>query len=147
MLGSAVYLISILGSGNVLEIPQYCAVEKEAVKVVYRLSDLPDEIRVDLMTMSQSQMVDGPVTLRQGDAPTEAERLLPTSKFNQGLLIRGTWFVQFEITNLAGVRTIGYVRSERHSFVKSPIYYFTGPACATLEAALAGVITPGGFNF
>lgn len=53
--------------------------------------------------------------------------------------------MQFEVAMAGGVRTVTYVRHGDGLYYRSPGYYFNGPACASIRAALEGVTTPGGF--
>jgi hypothetical protein len=124
---------------------QSCAKEVKAIAVVERLSELPADIRDDLIFRFKD-MGDRGSPLLQTDAPTALERDLPTSRFAQALLIKNVWFVQFEVA-MTGTRTMGYFRGTDGKFTRSPSHYYGGPACETLKAAVNGVTTPGGFNF
>ena len=124
---------------------QSCAKEVKAVALVERLSELPADIRDDLMMMDK-KMGDRGSPLLQTDAPTILERDYPTSRFAQALLIKNMWFVQFEVA-MTGMLTIGYIKGTDGKFTRSPSHYYNGPACETLKAAVNGVTTPGGFNF
>ena len=125
---------------------QSCAKEVQASAVVERLSELPPDIRDDLIYRFRG-MGDRGSPLLQTDAPSAVEMTYPTSRFAQALLIKNVWFVQFEVAMFSGVRTMGYLRGTDGRFTRSPSRYFGGPACETLKAAIAGVYTPGGFNF
>lgn len=122
-----------------------CADEVRATATARRLSELPPEVRDDLMLLTENAMAEGGSPLLQTDAPTAAERDLATVRFAQGLLVGDKWFVQFEVSMFAGVRTVSYVRDQDGRFGRSPMHYFGGPACASIKAALNGVTTPGGF--
>lgn len=140
----------MLGSGvtpPTAETQGACAAEVHASTAVYRLRDLPPDIREDLLgTFSDMGEPDGP--LLQTDAPTAAERNDPTSRFLQAIFVHDEWFVQYEVSGMHGPFTIGYRRGGNDGrFRRSASHYFAGPACASIKAALAGVTTPGGFNF
>lgn len=124
-----------------------CAQEIGATATAYRLADLPPDIRDDLARrrdMFGADMADSDAPLLQTDAPTAAERGHPTLRFAQAMLVRDRWFVQFEVSLFAGVRTLSYARQPDGRFGFTPVHYFGGPACASIKAALAGVTTPGG---
>jgi hypothetical protein len=110
-----------------------------------RLSDLPQEIRQDLKT-SYADMADPTLPLRQTDSPTERETKYATSRFSHAVLLKGEWFVHYELT-YGGQRTLGYFRSSDGRYARAPWHYFGGPFCETLRAILNGVGTPGGANF
>lgn len=116
-----------------------------ATVVVDRLSNLPSDIREDL-TSIYKDMGDRDSPLLQTDAPTEAEREYPRSRFFQAVLIKNEWLVQYELTS-GGRRTLGYIRGSNGRFQRFASHYFGGPFCETLTAALSGVSTPGGLNF
>lgn len=142
-------LIALLQSGASSAqpvLPQSCAKEVGATAVVERLSELPPDIRDDLLFRFKD-MGDRGSPLLQTDAPSAVELSYPTSRFAQALLIKNVWFVQFEVSMFSGVRTVGYVRGSDGRFTRSPSRYFGGPACATLRAAVSGVYNPGLFNF
>lgn len=124
-----------------------CAEEVRATATAYRLADLPKEIRDDLNILMNNEIGDSDSQLLQTDAPVAAERNFPTARFFQALFVNREWFVQFEVSMFAGVRTIGYVRDGNGGFRRWSSHYFGGPACETIKAALNGVTTPGGFNF
>jgi hypothetical protein len=141
-----VLLLQVDAASAHAALPQSCAKEVGAITVVERLSELPPDIREDLLFRFKD-MGDRGSPLLQTDAPSAVEMTYPTSRFAQALLIKNAWFVQFEVSMFSGVRTIGYVRGSDGRFTRSPSRYFGGPACETLKAAVKGVYTPGGFNF
>jgi len=116
-----------------------------ATAVIDRLSDLPPDIRDNLISVYKD-MGERNSPLLQTDARTEAERAYSTSRFFQAVLVKNEWFVQYELT-FGGRRTLGYFRGSDGRFQRSPNHYFGGPFCETLEAAAHGVVTPGGLNF
>ena len=124
-----------------------CAREVGATAAAYRLPELPQEIREELHRRSDvfgAEMADKDAPLLQTDAPTAAERDHATIRFAQAMLVRDRWFVQFEVSLFAGVRTLSFLRRPDGRFSLTPTHYFGGPACASIKAALAGVTTPGG---
>jgi hypothetical protein len=130
------------------EAQRSCAQEVGATASAYRLTELPRDIRDDLASrrdMFGAEMADSDSPLLQTDAPTAEESDYPILRFAQAMLVRDRWFVQFEVSMFAGVRTISYLRQPDGRFSLTPSHYFGGPACASLRAALAGVTTPGGF--
>lgn len=124
-----------------------CAQEVRATATAYRLSELPTDIRDDLNLLLHNDIGDSGSPLLGTDAPGPEEQSFPTTRFFQALFVNGEWFVQFEVSMFAGVRTMGYVRGSDGRFRRYPLHYFGGPPCETIKAALAGVTTPGGFNF
>ena len=139
----------VLGSATAGTGPQStCALDVQAAATAYRLSELPQDISGDLTLLAESfgdRIADSDAPLLQTDAPTAAERGHPTVRFAQAMLVRDKWFVQLEVSQFAGVRTVAYVRQPDGRFSRSPSQYFGGPSCASIKAALAGVTTPGGF--
>jgi hypothetical protein len=130
------------------EAQRICAQEVGATATAYRLAELPRDIRDDLASrreMFGADMADSDAPLLRTDAPTAEESDYPTLRFAQAMLVRDRWFVQFEVSSFAGVRTISYLRQPDGRFSLTPSHYFGGPACPSLRAALAGVTTPGGF--
>lgn len=140
----------LLAAGTVpvgTEAQRACAREVGASSTAYRLAELPPAIRDDLASrwdIFGADLADSDAPLLQTDAPTAEERHYPTLRFAQAMLVRDRWFVQFEVSSFAGVRTISYVREAGGHFSLTPIHHFGGPACASIQAALAGVTTPGG---
>jgi len=124
-----------------------CAREVHATATAYRLADLPPDIRSDLTLIAQNGIGDRGSPLLDTDAPGPAQVSFPTSRFYQALRVNNEWFVQFEVSMFAGVRTIGYVPDRNGGFRRYAPHYFGGPACESIKAALSGVTTPGGFNF
>ena len=123
-----------------------CAREVRATATAFRLSELPPEIRDDLNLLLHNDIGDRGAPLLGTDAPRPAEQNFPTTRFFQALLVSGEWFVQFEVSMFAGVRTLGYVRGSDGRFRRWPMHDFGGPACETIRAVLRGVTTPGGFR-
>jgi len=97
------------------------------------------------MRWTGNEITDENIPLLRTDAPTEAEKNYATVRFAQALRFRDTWYVQSEVALFAGVRTITYYRTPNGRFERFRSQYFGGPACATIRAALDGVVTPGGF--
>lgn len=126
-----------------------CAEVAAASAAAYRLADLPEDVRDRLAYLEQNLIrtgiADGDAPLLQTDAPSLAERTHPTIRFKQAVLIGDIWFVQLEVSMTAGVRTISFHRRHDGRFDVSHDHYFSGPACASIRAALDGVRTPGGF--
>lgn len=122
--------------------PQAPCANIPAAAVIERLSDLPTDIRQDLL-QTYEDMEERGAPLLSTDSPTEGERKYPTSRFVQAVLIKNVWYVQFEVSMFAGVRTMGYVRASNGRFRRDPSRYYGGPACATLRAAIEGVYNPG----
>lgn len=148
-MNGALMMIMLLGAAPAgTEAQRACAREVGATATAYRLADLPKDIRDDLASRSGlfgAEIADSDSPLLQTDAPTAAERNYPTVRFAQAMFARDRWFVQFEVSLFAGVRTISYSRQPGGGFGFTPAHYFGGPACASIKAALAGVTTPGGF--
>ena len=122
-----------------------CPEEAGATATADRLSELPQEIRDDLMVLTDNEITDENVPLLRTDAPTKAERNHATVRFAQAMRFHNYWLVQYEVALFAGVRTVSYVSTGDGPFHRSPMFYFGGPACASIRAALDGVTTPGGF--
>jgi hypothetical protein len=59
------------------------------------------------------------------------------------VLIKNVWYVQFEVSMFAGVRTMGYFRATDGQFHRLPALYLGGPKCETLRAIIEGVYNPG----
>ena len=139
----------LLGSASAGTGPQStCARDVQAAATAYRLSDLPSDISGDLTSLAGQfgdRVADSDAPLLQTDAPTAAERGHPRVRFAQAMLVGDKWFVQFEVSQFAGVRTVTYVRHQDGRFRRSPAHYFGGPACASIKAAVERVTTPGGF--
>lgn len=111
----------------------------------YHLSDLPEEIRLDLMAWTNNEITDEDIPLLNTDSPGQRERNHPTARFVQAFRFEDKWLVQFEVALFSGVRTVTYHNGGSGIFKRSPLHYFGGPACASIRAALEGVVTPGGF--
>jgi hypothetical protein len=106
-----------------------CPEAVRATASAYRLSELPEEIRQDLMALTNDEITDEDVPLLATNAPTAAERNHATVRFAQALRFRDLWLIQFEGALFSGVPTIGYVIVEKGRFKLSPRYTFGGPAC------------------
>lgn len=150
MIATSVSMLLAFGAGTIAETAEQrsCAQEIGATASAYRLADLPQDIRDDLANRRDwlgEDMADSDAPLLQTDAPTAAERGYPTIRFAQAMLVGEIWFVQFEVSLFAGVRTISYIRQNDGRFHLTPLHYFNGPPCASIKAALAGVTTPWGF--
>ncbi len=121
-----------------------------ATTTVQRMSELPAEIREDLLTLTGNEIREANVPLLNTDAPTAMERNHATVRFVQAARFQRFWLVQFEVALFAGVRTVSYIRAghgatDRGPYVRFDQHVFAGPACASIRAALEGVTTPGGF--
>jgi hypothetical protein len=114
-------------------------------KTVERLSQLEPDIRNDLLSIYRDMGERGS-HLQLYDSPGRATAGYKTSRFDQAVLIKNVWYVQFEVANL-GRRTLGYTVGADGHFSRSPIHYYGGPFCETLEAASKGVISAGSLNF
>jgi hypothetical protein len=130
--------------------PTSCFELAQATAIAHGLSDLPREIRADLLTTTHNEIRDVDVPLLNTDAPTERERSYATLRFVQAARFERFWLVQIEEAMVAGVRTISYIRRdqgprESGPFVRTNWHVFAGPACASIRATLEGVTTPGGF--
>ena len=140
-------LLATGGASAGTEAQRACAREVGATSTAYRLAELPREVRDDLASrrdMFGADIADSDAPLLETDAPTARESDHATLRFAQAMLVRDRWFVQFEVSLFAGVRTISYLRQPDGRFSFTPAHYFGGPACASVRAALAGVTTPGG---
>ena len=122
-----------------------CPEEARATATADRLAELPREIRDDLMVLTANEITDENVPLLRTDAPTKAEEKHATVRFAQAMRFHNYWLVQFEVALFAGVRTVSYVSTGDGPYHRSPMFYFGGPACASIRAALEGVTAPGGF--
>jgi hypothetical protein len=122
-----------------------CPEAARADAAAYRLADLPQEIREDLMKWTGNEITDENIPLLRTDSFTDGGKGYAKVRFAQALRFRDRWFVQSEMALVAGVRTITYYRTPNGRFERFPTQYFGGPACATIRAALDGVVTPGGF--
>ena len=140
-------MLLALGVATVAEeAPSSCADAVRATAKASRLADLPPEIRNDLARISLGEMADSGTPMLQTDAPSASEANLPTGRFIEALLVKDTWFVSFEVS-MSTPTTIGYTRTQRGDYFRSPSHYFAGPPCEAIKAALKGVRSPGGFNF
>lgn len=142
---SAILLVTAFGAEPALA--QTCAKEIRATSVASNLTDLPQEIREHLDDFDPKGMGERDAPLLKTDAPVGVERGHRQTRFVQAFLVKDEWFVQFEVAMFSGVRTIGYVRDSEGRFRPWPPHYFGGPPCESINAALQGVTTPGGFNF
>ena len=140
-------LLGTMGASSVpTEVQRTCAKEVGAVATAYRLSELPEEIRADLVSRKAffGDIGDSDGPLLETDAPSAAERNYPSVRFAQAMLVQNEWFVQVDVSMTVGVTTFSYPRQSDGRFSFLPIHYFRGPACASIKAALAGVTNPGG---
>ncbi len=120
-----------------------CAEQVGASASTRRLSDLPGEIRTDLAAFGRAEIGDSDGPLLNTDAPSAEERNYPVLRFYQALRVGERWFVQIEVANFADVRTLVYrYRAAERVFSREPWQYYSGPACASIKASLAGVMTP-----
>jgi hypothetical protein len=120
-----------------------CAKEVQATAIASRMSQLPPEIRDDLMLMFKNDLADSGTPILQTHAPSEAERNLPTSRFVQALLVKDIWYVSYEVS-MMGSRTIRFGLAQGgpddpKGFVRKQIYGFGGPPCEAIKASLKGV--------
>jgi len=149
MNGALAMLLWASGTPVAEDVPQSaCAREVGASATALRLAELPQEIRDDLVRRREvfgDTVADRDSPLLQTDAPTEAERGHATVRFAQAMRVGNSWFVQLEVSLMAGVVTVSYAHQTDGRFRLSPFHHFRGPACASIRAALAGVTTPGGF--
>lgn len=134
-----------VGAATAEAAPRLSCPNISATTVIERLSDLPPDIRSDLTSIYRD-MGERSSPLLQTDAPSAVEKTYPTSRFFQAMFIKNFWLVQYELT-YGGRRTLGYIRGTTGRYQRSPGHYFSGPFCATIEAVLNGVSTPGGLNF
>lgn len=123
-----------------------CPDVREATTIVLRIEDLPPDVRTDLESFATSL---GPrdAEILRTDAPTPREAKLPQARFVHGVLAKDRWFVSYE-HGQSGYTTIGYAKADDSGrYQRWPGYYFGGPPCRSIRAAMDGVTTPGGFNF
>jgi hypothetical protein len=116
-----------------------CQATANATKSILSLTKLPAEIRADLMTLANNQMSDRGGKLLISDAPDATERDYPLTRFYQAHLISGQWYVQFEVSQFSGVRTLAYFRNGVSTYQRSGAVNLGGPPCESITAALAGV--------
>jgi hypothetical protein len=136
-------LLSAMAATPQASRPVYnCPEAVRAAARAYRLSELPDEIRKDLMALTNDKITDENIPLLATDAPSEAERKHATVRFAQALRFHNYWLVQIEVALFAGVRTISFESMGNGPFRFSPGINFQGPACASIRAALDGVSSP-----
>jgi hypothetical protein len=137
-------LLSAMAAAPQATRPVYnCPEAVRAAARAYRLSELPDEIRKDLMALTNDEITDENIPLLATDAPSEAERKHATVRFAQALRFHDQWLVQFEVALFSGVRTIAYTKTQNGPFRMSPGHSFGGPACASIRAVLDGVTSQG----
>ena len=136
-------LLQVAVPAGATELDPGCAVEVRATSVAERFSDLPSEIQDDLVRMTGERIGERSEQLLETDAPSSEEQNFVRARFAQALLVENEWFVQIEVAMTSGVRTFGYVREDQGIFRRRLSHYFGGPACASIEAALAGVYNPG----
>jgi hypothetical protein len=146
MIGAWLILLSAAAAAPQDQRPVFrCPEAARADAAAYRLADLPQEIREDLMRWTRNEITDENIPLLRTDAPTEVEKGYATVRFAQALRFRDTWYVQSEVALSAGVRSMTYYKTPNGRFERFRSQHFGGPACATIRAALDGVYTPGGF--
>lgn len=139
MIGPLLFTLQVAGMAGA-RMPACPDVPAEAV--IHRLSQLPPDIREDLLR-NYKDMGERTSPLLQTDTPSAVESKYPTSRFVQAVLIKNVWYVQFKVSLFAGVRTLGYFRHPDGHYQISASNYYGGPACETLRAAIKGVYNPG----
>ena len=147
MIGMAIALAAGGATTPARDTKPPCAKDVKASAVAQRLSDLPEDITRDLLAWIKG-LGDRETPLLQTDAPSAVARTFATGRFAQAMMLGRIWFVQIEVSETSGVRTIGYVWSnDDRKYHRSPMHSFGGPMCATLKAAEAGVISYGAAGF
>ena len=144
----AVLLLALAPAGADADTLQTCAKTVGATATADRLAALPPPVRDELIRMIGAMggaLADSGTPLLETDAPTMAERHLAHERFEQAVLVHDTWFVQIKQSLFANVLTLGFARQSDGTFAFSPAIAFRGPACASIEAALAGVMIARGF--
>jgi hypothetical protein len=122
--------------------PAACRDDARAIEIAYRLSDLPPEVRLDLMRLTRFSIGERPRPLRRSHVVIPEERGYLGSRFYRALRFQNVWYVQWESALTAGVQTIGYIGDARGRFHASPVLRFGGPPCETITAVLAGIVAP-----
>lgn len=146
----SIALVALSATSPILEkepTPQVCAKEVGATATAHRLADLPPSVRDHLISRVKTlggKLADSDAPLLETDAPSENERGYAHERFEQGMLVADTWFVQVKQGMSAGVLTSSYRRQQDGTFAFLPTHNFRGPACASIKAALSGVTTPQG---
>lgn len=128
--------------------PRACAQKVDATAFTTRLAGVPQEIREDFIrriALHGAVVANSGVPLLKTDAPTESEKGYAPIRFAQAMRVGDSWFVQLEVAMFAGVRTLTYTREQNGSFQLPPGQHYGGPGCASIRAALAGVMTFGPF--
>lgn len=142
-------LLQVVMPASPRDIQAACAREIQATAVATKLADLPGGVRAELARFERDfmreTMADSDGQLLQTDAPSAVERDYPRARFAQALLVRDQWFVQYEVSMMAGVQTVDFRRDRNGNFHLSLEHFLSGPPCASIKAALAGVRAPGGF--
>jgi hypothetical protein len=129
--------------------PSRCPEVARARQVARRMSELPADIREDLLTAARGEIRDVDVSLLNTDAPTERERSYATLRFARAVRFERFWLVQIEVAMVSGVTTLSYFRTGQGTprggtWVRTNEHNFRGPACASIRAALEGVTIHGG---
>lgn len=128
---------------------QECATKVAASEVAYSLNAIPAEVRRDIVERVAAQgsaVFNRDTPPLQTDAPTSSDSSSSSAsvRFAQAYHVGERWFVQVDIAGFTGVNTFGYDRRPNGLFAPTPGRHFGGPPCASIEAALAGVISLGG---
>lgn len=122
-----------------------CPEDRQATAITLTMSGLPEEIRSDLNRETGGRIGERPRALRHGDIVTDENREQLTSRFYRGLLIRRTWYVQVELTQMEGVHTLAYATFGGDRYRRTVDMPLSGPPSETITAALAGVSFSGTF--
>jgi hypothetical protein len=120
-----------------------CARQIHASATVTHLADLPQEVRDEMHRLKElfGGMADSDAPILQSDAPSAVEATYAQVRSAQAMLVKDVWFVQYEAAMFSGVRTVSFSRYSDGHYRWNPSHYFGGAACASIQAALAGVTT------
>ena len=129
-------------AGQNVNLPAACPEDARAGQIAYQLSDLPPEVRLDLMRLTHYSIGERPRPLRRSHVVIPEERDYLGSRFYRALRFQNVWYVQYERALTRGVQTVGYIADARGRFHASPVLRFGGPPCETIRAALAGIVAP-----
>lgn len=131
-----------IAAGQNVDRPAACPEDARAAEIAYQLSDLPPEVRLDLMRLTRFSIGERPRPLHRSHVIIPEERGYLGSRFYRALRFQNVWYVQYELALTRGVQTIGYTGDARGRFHASPGLRFGGPPCETIRAVLAGIVAP-----
>lgn len=134
-------MVAIVAGQNI-DPPVACSEDATASEIAYQLSDLPSEVRLDLMRLTRYSIGERPRPLRRSHVVIPEEDGYLGARFYRALRFQNVWYVQYELALTRGVQTIGYIGDAGGRFHASPVLRFGGPPCETIRAARAGIVAP-----